>query len=131
MVKRHRGMSLHGYRIDFRPQNITIFACKPTKKMKLYFRRNPLMDKLLLAEQLRPVPGSEILAKMQNERSWSLPSTPKPQNYAGNDVLALSFQPRKIIFFLQKSNFRNILGIFRLIKSRIFAIWAIRRCVRT
>ena len=57
------------------------------------------MDKLLLADQLRPVPGSEILEKTQNGRSWSLPSTPKPQNYAGNDVLALSFHPRKIIFF--------------------------------
>ena len=90
-------MSWDDYRIDFRSQKITIFASKFTKKYYFWFRRNPLMDKLLLAEQLRPVLGSEILEKIQNGRSWSLPSTPKPQNYAGNDVhvLVLLFLPGK------------------------------------
>ena len=59
------------------------------------------MDKLLLAEQLRLVPGSEILGKMQNGRSWSLPSTPKPQNYAGNEVLAFFFLIKKKTFFFK------------------------------
>ena len=49
------------------------------------------MDKLLLAELLRLVPDSEILEKWQNGCYWSVPSTPKPQNYAGNEVLALLF----------------------------------------
>ena len=131
MVLWHRGMSWDDYRIDFRPYNSIIFACKPTQKFYFWFRRNPLMDKLLLAEQLRPVLGSEILENMQNGRSWSLPSTPKPQNYAGNELLALFFPPRKNTIFSWKSRKSNILGIFRLLKARIFAIWATRRCVRT
>ena len=124
-------MSWNDCRIDFKPQNLIIFAWKPTQMIYFWFRRNPLMDKLLLADQLRPVPGSEILEKMQNGRSWSLPSTPKPQNYAGNDVLALFFPSRTKIFFSRKSRKINILGIFRLLKARIFAFWPTRRCVRT
>ena len=61
-----------------------------------------------------------------NRWFWSLPSTQKPKNYAANEVLALLFSPRKNIFFLRKSFFRNIFDIFRLFKSRIFAIWATR-----
>ena len=62
---------------------------------------------------------------------WSLPSIPKPKNYAGNDVLAFLFQSRKKCYFLRKSFFRNIFDIFRVIKTRIFEIWATWRCART
>ena len=42
---------------------------------------------------------SPRLEKQQNRLFWSVPSTRKPQNYAANEVLALSFPPRKKIFF--------------------------------
>jgi len=50
--------------------------------------------------------------KSWNRRCWSVPSTPKPKNYAGNEVLALLFFPEKMWFFLQKLFFRNISPIF-------------------
>ena len=44
-------------------------------------------------------PARIYLGKLVNGRYWSVPSTPKSPKYAGNEVLALLFFPRKIIFF--------------------------------
>ena len=43
--------------------------------------------------------GSEIFENSQNGHSWSLPSTPKPENYAGNEQLALFFPSIKKSIF--------------------------------
>ena len=58
--------------------------------------------------------------KYKNNRCWSVNITPKPQNYAGNELLPVFFIPGKNVLFLQKSIFRNIFGDFYTPQAKEF-----------
>ena len=73
----------------------------------------------------------DLLGFPENRQCSSVPSTPRTKNYAANEVSRPKSFPRKKKFFLRKSFFRNIFGIFQLVKIQKFAIWPIRGCVRT
>ncbi len=65
------------------------------KKTKLYACVNTSVEKTATLEQNPENHG--------NWRCWRVPRTPKPQNYAGNEVLTLFFFPGKNAFFTKNN----------------------------
>ena len=83
------------------------------------FCSHPGSDKILLPPSQIP---SRIVLDLVNQQKDAIGASPAPQNYAGNEVLALLFSWRKNLFFSRKSFFRNILGFFLTPQGKDFRV---------